>query len=100
MVYGLTSLPPDKASPTRLLKCIRQYWGIESGLHYRRDVTLHEDAKRLTVGSSGQIMAILNNLILHLTLDRGKGNLAKALRRFDAKPADAFRRICAHPSTL
>lgn len=100
VVYGLTSLPPKKASPTRLLKLIRQYWGIESGLHYRRDVTLREDATRLTVGSSGQVMAILNNLVIHLALDRGKGNLAKALRRFDAKPAEALQRICANPSTL
>lgn len=100
VVYGLTSLPPDQASPTRLLKRIRQYWGIESGLHYRRDVTLREDATRLTVGSSGQVMAILNNLVIRLALDRGKGNLAKALRRFDAKPAEALQRICAHPSTL
>lgn len=100
VVYGLTSLPPEQVSPTRLLKLVRQYWGIESGLHYRRDVTLREDATRLTVGSSGQIMAILNNLVIHLALDHGKGNLAKALRRFDAKPAEALRRICAHPSTL
>ena len=100
VVYGLTSLSPEKADPARLLKLIRHYWGIESGLHYRRDVTLHEDATRLSVGSSGQVMAILNNLVIHLALDHGKGNLAKALRRFDAKPAEALRRICAHPSTL
>lgn len=100
VVYGLTSLPPEKVSPTRLLRLIRQYWGIESGLHYRRDVTLHEDATRLTVGSAGQITAILNNLVVHLALDHGKGNLARALRKFDANPADALRRICSHPSTL
>jgi predicted transposase YbfD/YdcC len=100
VVYGLTSLPPEKASPARLLKLIRQYWGIESGLHYRRDVTLHEDATRLSVGSAGQFMAILNNLVIHLALDHGQGNLAKALRRFDARPAEALQRICAHPSTL
>ncbi len=100
VVYGITSLPPEQASPARLLQLIRQYWGIESGLHYRRDVTLHEDATRLTVGSSGQVMAILNNLVIHLALAHGKGNLAQALRRFDAKPAEALSRICAHPSTL
>lgn len=100
VVYGLTSLSPEKASPARLLKLMRQYWGIESGLHYRRDVTLREDATRLSVGSAGHFMAIFNNLLIHLALDRGKGNLAKALRRFDAKPLEALQRICAHPSTL
>jgi len=100
VVYGLTSLTAKEASPTRLLQLIRQYWGIESGLHYRRDVTLREDATRLSVGSAGQMMAILNNLVIHLALEDGMGNLAKALRRFDAKPDEALKRICAHPSTL
>lgn len=100
VVYGLTSLPPEKASPSRLLALIRQYWGIESGLHYRRDVTLREDATRLSVGSAGQFMAILNNLVIRLALQRGKGNLAKALRCFNANPAKALKLICAHPSTL
>jgi predicted transposase YbfD/YdcC len=100
VVYGLTSLTSKKASPARLMRFIRQYWGIESGLHYRRDVTLREDATRLSVGSAGQVMAILNNLVIHLALAHGKGNLAKALRRFDAKPDEALKRICAHPSTL
>lgn len=90
VVYGLTSLVPDKASPEKLLKLTRQYWGIENGLHYRRDVTLHEDATRLTVGNSGHCMAILNNLTIGLCLDHGFDNLAKARRLFAAKPHQAL----------
>jgi len=85
-VYGLTSLAPDKASPEKLLRLTRQYWGIENGLHYRRDVTLHEDGTRLTVGNSGHSMAILNNLTIGLCLNHGFDNLAKARRLFAAKP--------------
>ena len=86
VVYGLTSLAPDKASPEKLLRLTRQYWGIENGLHYRRDVTLHEDGTRLTVGNSGHSMAILNNLTIGLCLNHGFDNLAKARRLFAAKP--------------
>lgn len=100
VVYGLTSLAPDEATPQRLLRLIRQYWGIESGLHYRRDVTLREDATRLSRGSAGENMAILNNLVIRLALLYGECNLAKVLRRFDAKPEEAFQRICAAPLTL
>lgn len=100
VTYGLTSLSPEEAHPTRLLALIRQYWGIESGLHYRRDVTLREDATRLRVGSAAQNMAALNNLVIHLALSHGKGNLPKILRHFDAKPADALKRICSLPATL
>jgi len=85
VVFGLTSLIPKKASPTKLLALTRQYWGIESGLHYRRDVTLHEDATRLTVGNSGHNMAILNNLVIGLSLQYGFENLARARRFFNAK---------------
>jgi predicted transposase YbfD/YdcC len=49
-MHGLTSLGADMASPQHLLASVRSHWGIESGLHYRRDLTFHEDATRLTVG--------------------------------------------------
>ena len=35
--YGLTSLTAAEASPERLLEIVRSEWGIENGLHYRRD---------------------------------------------------------------
>jgi len=86
VVYGLTSLSPGKASAKKLLALNRQYWGIENGLHYRRDVTLREDATRLTVGNSGHNMAVLNNLVVSLPFLAGYENLAKARRIFCAKP--------------
>lgn len=94
VIYGITSLTPQQASPRRLLDLNRNYWGIESGLHYRRDVTLHEDATRTVVGHAGHILAILNNLVVSLCLSNGWKNLAKARRFFDAKPDQAFRLIC------
>jgi predicted transposase YbfD/YdcC len=93
VVYGLTSLSPEQASPKKLIRLLRSYWGIESGLHYRRDVTLHEDATRLTMGQAGQNMAIINNLVIGLCLRHGHTNLAKARRRFSAKPVEALQLI-------
>jgi predicted transposase YbfD/YdcC len=90
VVYGLTSLPPEQAPPDKLLSLVRHYWGIESGLHYRRDVTLHEDAIRLTIGKSGHNMAILNNLVVGLCLQIGFDNLPKSRRLFNAKPDQAL----------
>jgi predicted transposase YbfD/YdcC len=90
IVYGLTSLTPKRASPQRLLNLTREYWGIENGLHYRRDVTLQEDATRLTLGHSGHNLAILNNFTIGLCLEQGFTNLAKARRLFSAKPEKAL----------
>lgn len=45
--YGVTSLPTTVASAERLLALVRAEWGIENSLHYRRDVTLREDAESI-----------------------------------------------------
>ena len=90
VVYGLTSLSPCQASPKRLLILTRGYWGIENGLHYRRDVTLREDATRATVGNTGHNLAIFNNLVIALTLSNGHINLPRARRLFDAHPEQAL----------
>jgi hypothetical protein len=98
VMYGLTSLSPERASPKKLLALMRQYWGIETGLHYRRDVTLKEDATRLTLGNAGHIMAILNNAIIGLCLHNGYQNLAQARRLFNASPEMAFELVCSAKS--
>ncbi|MFO0928352.1 MAG: ISAs1 family transposase [Gemmataceae bacterium] len=47
VVYGITSLGREQADAARLLGLVREHWGIENGCHYRRDVTLGEDASRV-----------------------------------------------------
>jgi predicted transposase YbfD/YdcC len=84
-VYGLTSLTTSKTSAKQLLQMTQQYWGIENGLHYRRDVTLEEDATRFTNDRRAETMAILNNFIIALTSKLGFRNLASAQRTFDAR---------------
>jgi hypothetical protein len=54
-------------------------------LHYRRDVSLDEDATRMTNRNQSEVMAILNNFIVGLTNKLGFHNLASAQRVFDAK---------------
>ncbi|MBL1131632.1 MAG: ISAs1 family transposase [Chloroflexi bacterium] len=84
-VYGITSLTPGRVSAAQLLQWTQQYWGIENGLHYRRDVTLAEDATRITDNRRAETMAILNNFIIGLTSKLGFRNLAVAQRAFDAR---------------
>jgi len=89
--YGFTSLRRDEITPIQLLDKIRSYWGIESGLHYRRDVTLREDYTRLTIGRAGQGMACLNNLILGILLSKKIYPTIPAARRFfSAHPDEAL----------
>jgi len=88
--FGITSLTRKQASPLRLLHIRRTHWGIETGLHYRRDVTLREDATRMTVGNTGKVMASLNNLVLALIRQAGFHNAAQARRWFAAHLSEAF----------
>jgi len=88
--FGITSLTRKKASPEHLLHIRRSHWGIETGLHYRRDVTLKEDATRMTVGNTAKVMASLNNLVLALFRQAGFHNAAQARRWFAAHLSLAF----------
>lgn len=99
IAYGVTSLTALAASPARLLSLNRGHWGIENGLHYRRDVTLHEDAGRTTSTTFGHSMATLNNLVIGLTIGRAWTNLAKARRYYDAHPDLALQLLLARPKT-
>jgi len=91
ILYGFTSLSRDEITPKKLLKLVRSYWGIENGLHYRRDVTLHEDRTRMTKGNTAQVMACLNNLVIGLVLTRtDHPYLPQARRFFSAHPDQAF----------
>lgn len=84
-VYGLTSLTRAEASPDRLLELSREYWGIENGLHYRRDVTLQEDATRMGDARAAQVWATLNNLLVGMLPYLGFDYLPQARRFFNAQ---------------
>jgi predicted transposase YbfD/YdcC len=87
IVFGITSRAPEKANAEQLLRWVRHYWGIENGLHYRRDVTLHEDATRSSEPSLAKTIAAINNFVVGLTQKLGYFNLASARRVFDVKIA-------------
>jgi predicted transposase YbfD/YdcC len=88
--FGITSLSRQKVSPLQLLHFRRSHWGIETGSHYRRDVTLREDATRMTVGNTAKIMACINNLVLALIKQAHFENAAQARRWFSAHIPQAF----------
>ncbi len=88
-VYGITSLPPKQAGPLRLLELIRDHWSIENRLHYRRDVTLAEDACQVRKGSAPHALAVLNSFALALFDFFGVENAKQQMRFLDAHPLRA-----------
>jgi predicted transposase YbfD/YdcC len=91
VVYGITSLPPTRASAARLLALVRTHWKIENRLHWRRDVTLREDHCQVRKGEAPRILALLNSFLLALLDLFGVSNVPKQMRTFDAQPLLAVR---------
>ncbi len=93
VVYGITSLTAKEAGAKRLLEITRSHWGIESGLHYRRDVTLHEDRCRVRTGHAAHAMAVINNLALGLFARLGYTSAPEARRHFAAHLDEAVKLV-------
>ena len=91
VIYGITSLTPAQASPERLLELIRAHWAIENRLHWRRDVTLGEDACQVRKGDAPHVLSILNSFWLALCDWLGITNVASYMRRVCACPLLALR---------
>jgi predicted transposase YbfD/YdcC len=73
--FYCTSAAPKQYSARQLLQAIRDHWAAtENGSHYRRDVSLGEDASRISGRSGAQVMTTLRNLLLGLMeLQRHRG---------------------------
>jgi predicted transposase YbfD/YdcC len=91
VVYGLTALSPAQAGAQDLLAVVRGHWAIENRLHYRRDVTLREDACQVRKGEAPRVLAVLNSFLLAILDFLGVSNVPSQMRTFDAHPFLAVR---------
>ena len=65
--FYCTSAAQEQYSAQQLLEFIRGHWAaIENGAHYRRDVSLGEDASQISGRIGAYVMATLRNLLLGL----------------------------------
>lgn len=76
--FYVTSLVAEEATAAELAQHIRNHWAAcENGSHYRRDVSLGEDASQISGRQAAQTMATLRNLVLglfELQKDQEKAN--------------------------
>jgi len=93
VVYGGTSLRPERATPERLLALVRGQWQIENQSHWVRDVTFDEDRSQVRCGNIPQVMAAIRNTAIGLLRYAGYVNIAAAGRRLAAQPLQALALI-------
>jgi predicted transposase YbfD/YdcC len=90
VVYLITPLTRQQATPERLLELVRGHWCIENRSHYVRDVTFAEDRSRLRTGNAPQIVAALRNLVITLIHRHGSSQIVSTRRSLSSHPDRAF----------
>ncbi|MCC7210884.1 MAG: ISAs1 family transposase [Candidatus Brocadia sp.] len=89
--YGITSLTPHKADPSRILQLNRGHWSMENSLHDVRDVTFREDHSAIRTNHAPRVMATLRNCIISIFRFLGKTAIAQTLRTMTYKPHLALK---------
>lgn len=97
--YGITSLPPDRGTPTTLLALKRGHWGIENRLHRVKDVTFGEDASLIHAGAGPLVLALVRDTAISLLYRAGIHQVAACLRRFSQQPHAALDLVLRPPPT-
>ncbi len=84
--YGLTDLTPAAADAAPLGACVRPHWGIETRLHYIRDMTDAEDRSPVRTYHGPRIMATLRNTAIDLLRTCGVTNIPRAANHLGPIP--------------
>jgi predicted transposase YbfD/YdcC len=65
-VHLITSRPSSRLNAAQWLDAVRQYWGIEGGLHQRLDASLNEDQCRVRNRNAVWVLGMLRRLAVSL----------------------------------
>jgi predicted transposase YbfD/YdcC len=70
-----------KADAKVFANAVRSHWGIENRLHWRLDVTFHEDESRIRKGNAPAIMTTVRHICINL-FQKGKSALSVKKQRY------------------
>ncbi len=101
--YLLTSLAKDQLNARAMLSLDRQYWGIESGLHQRLDISTHEVKSRVRTPKAPFNLCLFRrasmSFAIHwIKLQKNK-RLATTSGFFDEMRAKGFRKALSLVTT-
>lgn len=84
IAYGITSRPPEQASPKRLLAINRGDWTIENNRHYILDWSYDEDRNQILTGHCPESMTRLRRLrrlAIGIMKSKGVRSVARKMRQ-------------------
>jgi hypothetical protein len=92
--FAVTSLSPEQSDAAGLLQRLRDYWGIETRQHYRRDYTQREDHCQVRHCRAARNLSLMRSVAIFLyEQQRGRPGAKKSL-------PDWQRRNLRNPSAL
>jgi predicted transposase YbfD/YdcC len=80
VVYLICSAPMEDAPPETVAAWVQGHWGVETRLHWVRDVTYDEDRSQVRVGNAPTVMAAIRNIAITVLRILGWDNIAEATR--------------------
>ena len=86
VAFGVTDLRPKRASAKRIGRIVRGHWGIETRLHYVRDMAYDEDRSQVRTESGPQVMATLRNTAIGLIRRMNLPNIQRTLQHLGRRP--------------
>lgn len=107
--YLLTSLSHSELNAKQMLRLDREYWGIESGLHQRLDVSAMEDKSRVRTPKAAFNLSLFRraaiSFAIHWIQRQPDKRLATTSGFYDAMSANRGRKALSlvttkHPSWL
>ena len=84
--FGISDLTPQVADASCIGTLVRGHWGIETRLHYVRDMTYDEDRSQVRTGNEPRAMAILRNIAIGLLQRLKLPNIQRAVNHLQRRP--------------
>jgi hypothetical protein len=91
VVFGITDLTPDQADAATIGRLVRGHWGIETRLHWVRDVVYDEDRSQVRTQNGPRVMATLRNTAISLIRHVGVPNIQRAVNYLHRHPQQVAR---------
>jgi hypothetical protein len=91
VAFGITDLTPQQADAVMIGGLVRGHWGIETRLHWVRDVVYDEDRSQVRMENGPRVMATLRNTAISLLRHIGVPNIQRAVNYLHRHPQQVAR---------